>query len=167
MVHCATGSSLGGSSWTGGINWRLPPSRLCKNTMLQVYTLRITSVSCKSGCPDSGNHHSLPCEESSQTSILQGREVSSPAGRYVLYMHNIYVIYEYCNCFFLAGRQPLHGTGFERQYCMVQGCGRIGCMVACMPLLGMYVIIILIMLLLILFLCCSRSITLTWVYLLG
>lgn len=129
--------------------------------MLQVYTLQITSVSCKSGCPDSGNHCRLPCEESSQSSILQGREVISPAGRYVLYMHNMYVIYEYCNYFFLAGRQPLHGTGFEYQYYMVQGCGRIGCRVVCMPLLGIHVIVIFIMLLLILCLCGSRSITLT------
>ena len=76
--------------------------------------------------------------------------MSSPVGRYVLYMHNMYVLYEYCNCFFLAGRQPLHGTGFERQYYVVQGCGRIGCRVVYTSPHEMYVIVVLIILLLVL-----------------
>ena len=119
VMHCTTGAVWAAAAGlapaqAGGIYWEPPLSRLCKNTMLQVYTLCITSVSCKNGCPDSGNHCWLPCEESLQSSILQGREVSSPVGRCVLYINNMYVLYKYCNCLFLAGRQPLHGTGFER-----------------------------------------------------
>ena len=124
MGKCSTGDalhcwgSLGGSSWTGvntgwGYCWEPPPSKLCKNTMLQVYTLRIASVSHKSGCPDSGNYRRLPCEESSRSSILQGREVSCLTGRHILHLYNVYVIYGYCNCFFLAGRQALRGTGLS------------------------------------------------------
>ena len=68
--------------------------------------------------------------------------MSSQAGRHVLCMYNMIVICGYCSYFFLAGRQPLHGTGFEYQHYMEQGWGRIGCRVVCMPPHETYVIVV-------------------------
>ena len=118
-MHCTTGAVCAAAAGlapaqTGGIYWEPPPSKLCENTMLQVYTLCITSVSHKSGCPDSGNHRRLPCEEFSQSSILQGREVSCPARGHALYMFNMCVCYIWALWLFLFDWEAaLHGTGLS------------------------------------------------------